>query len=143
EMAEPEIAHGFNPLDGVDVRVHIADADLDPGKVFGQVLGHSLGERGHQDAVAGLYLLADFANKIVNLEVRRAHFDLRVNKAGGPDDLLYDPPSGSGKLIGAGSCGNIYDLFDPVLEFIKIERPVVERRRQPEPVPDKSFLPGP
>src|SRR5208283_5677153 len=85
----------------------------------------------------------DFAYKIVNLEVGRADFDLRVNKAGGPDDLLYDPPSGIGKLMGAWSCGNIYDLFYPAFEFIEIERSVVERRRQPKPVPDKSFLPGP
>src|SRR5208283_394890 len=85
----------------------------------------------------------DFAYKIVNLEVGRADFDLRVNKAGGPDDLLYDPPPGTGKLMGPGSCGNIYDLFNPFFEFIEIERSVVERRRQPKPVPDKSFLPGP
>ena len=71
EIPEPQIADRFNPLDGVDVRVHIADPDVDLGKVFGQVLGHSLGERGNQDAMAFLNLLSDFAYQIVNLEIGR------------------------------------------------------------------------
>ena len=46
ECTQPEIAQNFDPLDRVDVRVHVAHADALFVHVFGQVFGHALGQHG-------------------------------------------------------------------------------------------------
>ena len=46
EGAEAEIADDLDALDGVDVGMHVAHADALLVQVFGEVLGHALGEHG-------------------------------------------------------------------------------------------------
>jgi hypothetical protein len=53
EGPEAEVAQDLDALDGVDVRMHVAHADALLVQVFGEVLGHALGQRGDEDAVAG------------------------------------------------------------------------------------------
>ena len=45
EGAEPQIADDLDALDGVDVGVHVAHAHALLVQVFGEVLGHALGQR--------------------------------------------------------------------------------------------------
>ena len=51
EGAEPEVADDLDALDRVDVRMHVADLDAVIVQVFGQVLGHALGQ--HRDEASG------------------------------------------------------------------------------------------
>ena len=52
EGAEPQVADDLDALQGVDVGVHVAHADALLVQVFGEVLGHALGQHGDERAVA-------------------------------------------------------------------------------------------
>ncbi len=52
EGAEPQVADDLDALQRVDVGMHVAHADALLMHVFGEVLGHALGEHGDQRAVA-------------------------------------------------------------------------------------------
>ena len=52
EGAEAQVADDLDALQRVDVGMHVAHADALLVQVFGQVLGHALGQHGDQRAVA-------------------------------------------------------------------------------------------
>ena len=52
ERAEPQVADDLDALQRVDVGVHVAHADALLVQVFGQVLGHALGQHRDQRAIA-------------------------------------------------------------------------------------------
>ncbi len=73
EGAEAQIAEDLDALDGVDVGVHVADADALLVQVFGEVLGHALGQHRDQRAVAGAAAVAlHLADEVVDLGACRA-----------------------------------------------------------------------
>ena len=88
-------AQNLHALDGVNLAVQVAHVDADVAQVIGQFLGGALGERGDQHALLGVGALAAFVDEIVDLALQRLERDLRVNQAGGADDLFDD----------AGPCG--------------------------------------
>src|SRR5262249_39914296 len=88
EGAKAQIADDLDPLDGVDVRMHIAHADPVLVEIFRQILGHAFGEHGHEAAVALRGARAPLAKKIIALRPRGAYLAPRVNKPGRADPLL-------------------------------------------------------
>ena len=48
ERAEAEVADDLDPLDRVDVGMHVAHPHAVLVQVFGEVFGHPLGQDGHQ-----------------------------------------------------------------------------------------------
>lgn len=88
EGAEAEIAEDLDPLQRVDVGVHVADADALLMQIFGQVLGHALGQHGAERAVTLGRCFADLAEHVVDLAAGRAHLDRRVDQAGRADHLF-------------------------------------------------------
>ena len=52
ERAEAQVAQDLDALQRVDVGVHVAHAHASLVQIFGQVLGHALGQHGDQRAVA-------------------------------------------------------------------------------------------
>ena len=50
--AEPQVADQLDPLQRLDVRMHVADPQARLVQIFGQILGHPLGQRGDQRAIA-------------------------------------------------------------------------------------------
>jgi hypothetical protein len=54
EGAQPQIADDLDALEGVDVGVHVAHPHAELVQIFGQILGHPLGQHRDQRAVAGL-----------------------------------------------------------------------------------------
>ena len=67
EGAQPQVADDLDPLQGVDVGVHVADAQALLVHVLGEVLGHLLGQHGDQRAVADGGHLADLVDDVVHL----------------------------------------------------------------------------
>ena len=65
-----------------------------------------------------------------------------IQEPGGTDDLFHHLVGGF-HFVGPGSGRNVDDLPPLGLEFIKSQRPVVDGRRQPEPVLHQLFLPRP
>ena len=84
-------------------------------------------------ALAALNARVDLGDEIVDLSLDGAHVDLRVGEPRRADDLLGDLARARA-LVLAGRGGNVYDLIYPLLEFLKLQRAVIERRRQPEAV---------
>ena len=88
EGAEAQVADDLDALDGVDVGMHVAHAHAVLVQIFGQVLGHALGQRRDQRAIAALRDLLDLAEEVVDLAARRADLDRRIDEAGRADHLL-------------------------------------------------------
>ena len=88
EGAEPQIADDLDALKRLDVGVHVAHADALLVHVLGQILGHALGERSDQHAIAVRHHLARLVDQVVDLRRGGAHLDRGVDQAGGPDHLL-------------------------------------------------------
>ena len=78
----------------VDVGVHVAHADALLVQVFGEVLGHALGQHGDQRAIAGQRGLAHLADQVVDLRARRADVDRRIDQPGRADHLLDEHAAG-------------------------------------------------
>src|SRR6185437_10177093 len=134
EGAEAEIADDLDALDGVDVGVHVADADALLVHVLGEVLRHLLGEHGDERAVAGLGGLAHLVDDVVDLRLGRADLDRRIGEAGGADHLLGEDAAGLLHLPGAGGGADIDGLRAHGVPLLEAERAVVHGGRQAEAV---------
>src|SRR3546814_3470857 len=78
-------------------------------QVFGEVLGHALGERGDQGAHAPGGDVAALADEVVDLALGRADDADRVDEAGRADDLLDEDAAGLLQFPIAGRCRDIED----------------------------------
>ena len=90
ELAGAQFAQQLDTAQRVDVAVQVAHLDAEFQEVVREVLGHLLGERGDQDALVLLRARADLVHQVVDLALGRLDDDLRVDEAGGADDLLHD-----------------------------------------------------
>src|SRR6185437_3431844 len=59
-------------------------------QVVRQVLGHLLRQRRDESSLADRLTLADLAEQVIDLVLRRAQLDLRVDEPGRPDQLFGD-----------------------------------------------------
>ena len=120
--------------------MHIAAAHAYLGVVAGQVLGHALGERGHQHAFVFFCPVTNLGQQIVDLPLHRSNFHLRINQAGGPDYLLNHNARRSSQFIRPRRRGNVNRLVNAILELLKCERPVIHGRGKPESVVHKVLF---
>ena len=142
ESAEPQIADDLDALDGVDVGMHVADADALLVQIFGQVLGHALGEHGDQAAVALLRHRAHLADQIVDLRARRPDVDRRIDQAGRADHLLGEHAAGFVELPRPRRGRDARGLRPHRIPFLETQRPVVHARGQAEAVFGERRLPA-
>ena len=132
EIAFAKIAQQLHTIERVDVRMQVAHPDTELAVVGAQLLRHALGQRGHQDALALFRPHADLGQKVVDLAARRPHLDIGIGQAGGPDHLLHNDSARLAELVGAGRRRHVGRLPYQFLELLELQRPVVERRGQPE-----------
>jgi hypothetical protein len=132
EGAEPQVAHDLDALQRLDVGMHVAHPNALFVHVFGEVLGHALGEHGDERPVAGGRHVAAFGDQVVDLVLDRADDDRRVDEAGGADDLFGEHAAGAAELPWAGRCRDVDGLGPHGVPFLEAQRPVVDARRQPE-----------
>ena len=90
ELAESEAANDLHPLDGVDVRVHVAHAHADLLQIVGEIFRHALRERRDEHALALPLADADLVEQIVDLAAHGPNLDLRIDQARRPNDLFDD-----------------------------------------------------
>ncbi len=121
--------------------MQVPDLDAVLGEVVGQLLGHALGERGDEDALALSHPQIYFGKKIIDLGGCRAHGHLGIDQAGRAHHLL-DHLRRLPRLVAGGRRRDENRLAHHALELVEPERPIVERRRQPEAVIDQVFLAG-
>ena len=142
EGAQAQVPDDLHALHGVDVVVHIPNFNACPLEIGGQVLSHALGQGGHQHPLVLGGAGVDLADQVVDLALHRADLDLRVQQAGGPDDLLHDL-AGPGALILPGGGGDIDHLVHPLLKLLKFQGPVVIGAGQAEAIVHQGGLSGP
>ena len=94
EIALAQAADDLDALDRLDIRVQVAHAHAEVLVVVGQVLGHLLGQAGHQHALVDRDPFADLVEQVVDLGAGLAHLDFGIDKPGGPDQLLDHQPAG-------------------------------------------------
>jgi len=83
----------LHPFQRLDFRVHVAAAHPNLGVIARQVFGHALGKRGYEHAFVPLGTIANLRQQIVNLAFDGPNLNLRIDKAGWPDDLLDTTPA--------------------------------------------------
>ncbi len=69
--------------------------------------------------------------------------DLGIDEPGGTDDLLDDPAPGFFHFVLRGRRRDIDDLVNPAVKLLEGEGPVVQGRREAEPVLHQGLFPGP
>ena len=67
ERAAPQVAQDLDALERLDVRVQVAHPHAELVVVLRQVLGHALGERGHEHALFRRDARADLGQQVVHL----------------------------------------------------------------------------
>ena len=109
-------------------------------EVLGELLGHTLGERGDEHTLASLdgdlYLVLE----VIDLMEGGAHLDRRIEKARGADELLDDDAFALGELIFGRRCADIEDAWGEVVELLELQRSIVQRSRQAEAVLHEARL---
>ena len=113
--------------------MHVIDLNAGIKQMVGQVLGHALGQRGHQHALLACNALANLVLKIVNLPTNRTHIDLGIEQAGRTNNLL-NVVLANPQLIVTRCCRNVDELGNPRLKLIETKRAVIERRGQAKTV---------
>ena len=71
----------------------VAASNVVAREVFGQLLCHSFGQGGDQDALVVFHTYPYFIHEVVHLVPARAYFDYRVEQAGRADDLFGEDPA--------------------------------------------------
>ena len=142
ELSEPQIAQDLHPIQRVDLGVKVAGADPQIDQVFRQILRHPLGQGRHQHALPPSDHLADLAHQMIDLAVHRMDRHLGIDQPGRPDDL-FDHALAVPLFVRSGRGGGKDHLVQAILELGEGERPVVQRRGEPEAVFDQRLLPRP
>ena len=132
KRAEPQIADDFNALQRVNIGMHIAHAQTLLMHIFGQILGHFLGQRGDQYAMAFARRLMAFGNQIINLRFGRTDFALRVNQPGRADNLFDKNAACALHFPRAGRRRHMHGLRAHHVPFLKLHWPVIDTAGQAE-----------
>ena len=101
---------------------------------FGQILGHPLGQRGDEGAIALSRGLLGLVDQIVDLVLDRLDLDRRIDQPGRADDLLGEDAAGLLHLPRAGRRRDRDRLRAHRVPFVEAKRPVVDAARQPEAI---------
>jgi len=121
-----QVVQDVHPLQSHDLGVQIVYTEPRLAQVLGEILGHALRERRHQGAFASRRTLAQHADQVIDLPAGGAHDDLRIDEAGGADDLLDDLRAHGAFIVGRRRRDE-HALRDVVFELAEGQRPVVQR----------------
>ncbi len=119
--------------------MHIAHFNIKALKISGQILCHCLGKRCYKHPFFSFGADMDFGNQIVHLILGRLNGDNRIKQPCGADNLLHNL-RGTAFFKIARRCRGENHLIDFFIKFIKLKRPVIKGRRQPETVFNKACL---
>ena len=122
--------------------MHIPHLDTQPAEVGGQVLGHFLGEGGHQHALVPLRPGVYLRHQVVDLTQHRTDLHSGVQQAGRPDDLFHDLV----RLLlfkVAGGGGDEHRLGEALLELLELQGAVIKGAGQAEAVVHQGRLSRP
>ena len=144
QSKSPRFQLGKNPdpFDHVDFGVQIFHFQPEFAEIVRESFRALFRERCNQGASAALRAFPDLFDHIVHLAVQFPNLDRRVKQSGRPNHLFHNMSSGTFQLIGAGGRGNENHIAQQLFKLFKFQRPVVQRRRQAEPVIHQSLFPA-
>ncbi len=142
EDAEAQVADDLDALQRVDVGMHVAHPDAVLVEILGQRLGHLLGQRRHQHALALQGAVAAFRHEVVDLVLHRPDETDGIDQAGGPHHLLDEDAAGALELPRARRRRDADRLAAHRVPLLEFERPVVDAGRQAEAVLGERRLAG-
>ena len=125
ECTVPQFPQNFHPVQRFDVRVDVPGGNAQAVEVFGQFFGHSLGERGDQDAFLLGNGCPNFSHEVVHLVFARPDLNGWVQEPSRPDDLLHHDAFGAFELKVCWGGADVDALVDDAFEFLKGQWPVV------------------
>ena len=143
EHAEPQVADDLDALQRVDVGVHVAHPHARLVQVFGQRLGHLLGQGGDQHAVAlggGSRHSAIRSSTWFSIGPDDAR---RIDQPGRAHDLLDEDAAGALHLPAARGGRDEDRLAAHRVPFLEFERPVVGAGGQAEAEFGEASICGP
>ena len=140
--AEAEVPEDLDALERVDLRVQVRHLHAELVEVVRELLRHPLRESRDDRPLAALRAATDPFEEVVDLALGGSDFDVRVDDAGGPDELLHDPLAPL-ELVRARRRAHVDRPVNGRLELLEGERPVVQRGREAEPEVDEDLLPRP
>ena len=112
--------------------MQVAHLDAVVQQVIREVLGHALGQGGHEDALVLGGAGADLVDQVVDLALRGFDGDLRVHQASRANHLLHKLALGGLELVVAGGGGHVHGLPHAGFELVEGQRAVVHCGRQAE-----------
>src|SRR5215467_9794223 len=98
--------------------------------VLTEVFSHPLGQRRDENATALCNFCSHLSQQMINLPFRRLHLNDRIEKSCRSDDLFDDNAAGMLQFVGTWRGGHMDDLVEQSLELLKLQRSIVDRRRQ-------------
>ena len=125
EKSVLEIVDDLHSLPRVYIRVDIAASHSHICEISLQFLGHTFGERGHEDSFVQLCTFAYLLQEVVHLIFRRAHLDRWIKKSCRTHHLLHNETFRLLELIICRCCADEHSLTYDLLEFLELQRPVV------------------
>ncbi len=113
--------------------MQIAHLDAVIAEEFSELFRHALGQRSHQHALVFLDAGIGLGHQVIDLAQGRPHLDGRVDQTSRPHHLLHHL---AGMLVFIIGRRRRHENRLPHLafEFIETQRPVIQRRRQPETI---------
>ena len=126
----------------MDLGVEVAHAHVHQSEVVRQVFGHAFGEGGDEHALLARHPDPNFLQQIVHLSPDGPNDNFGIQQAGGTDHLFHDHALAFFQLVIRGRGGCEDRLVDHGLEFLEIERPVIERGGEPESVFHQHLFAG-
>ncbi len=125
-----ETSQDGHTFDGIEFGMNPSCSDSLLFQVSGEVFGETLGESGDEDTFVAFGAFPDFLDEMHDLAACRNDVQRGINQSGGADDLLHDFTVGIFEFPVTGSCGDENGLPSARIEFVKSQRPIVERHRK-------------
>ena len=88
EHAGTQILQNLHTLQRIDIGVDVAVADAHAVKIFRELLGHALRDGRHEHLLIALGTAVDLGNQVVDLTLRGAHLQRRIDQTRRADKLL-------------------------------------------------------
>ena len=120
-----EVIDNLNTIHCFHIAVNVSTLDIEFCKISRKLFSHTLGERSDEGALTEVDTFLNFFDKVVNLSLRRADNDNRIEKTRRADNLLGHNAFTLGKLIVGRCCANIYNLVGESFKFLKFQRTIV------------------
>ena len=112
-------------------------------QVFIHFFGHAFGQGSYQHTVSLCYPFVNLIQQIIYLVNAGPYLNRRIEQSCGAHDLLHYHTACFFQLVFTGSSRNINRLVEHGFKFMKIQGPVVQRRRKPEAIIHQYKLPAP